>query len=105
MYIPKFLLMVQNRSIRRSLNYPVESGGKEYTPLLPVVCKTSGATDGHALLNSTVTPGQPYDTPLLSPNLRLSGVEAEKKSVRLPLGTREILYCLIPSDSSFRLEP
>ena len=91
---------MQNRSNRRSLNSPVESGAKEYTPLLPVACKTvQVATDGHALLNSTVTPGQPYDTPLVSRNLRLSGVEGEKNSVRLPLGTSEILYCLIPSDS------
>ena len=100
MYIPKFLLMMQNRSNRRPLNCPVESGGKEYTSLLPVVCKTVQVpTDGHALFNATVTSGQPYDTPLLSQNLRLSGVEAEKNSVRLPLGTSEILYCLIPSDS------
>ena len=54
-------------------------------------------TDGHALLNSPVTPGQPYDTPLLSRNSRLSGVEAEKNSVRLPLGVSGILHCLTPS--------
>ena len=95
--MPKFLLVMQSRSNRRSLNNPVESGAKEYTPLLTVVYKTVQVpTDGHALLNSTVTPGQPYDTPLLSRNLRLPGVEAEKNSVRLPLGTSEILYCLMP---------
>ena len=88
---------MQNRSNRHSLNNPVESGAKEYTHLRPVVRQTVQVPrDGHALLHSTVTSGQPYDTPLLSRNLRLSGVGAEKNSARLPFGTSEILYCLIP---------
>ena len=39
--------------------------------------------NGHAFLNSFLTPTQPYDPPLRSRNSRLTGFEVDKISVRL----------------------